>query len=133
NSVDITGSYVNNEIEIAAEKERLRRYNQLYDQSSIVQDRIQLTNQIFEQERKIKYFEDSLANKDLQVSYSTVHFSLSEKRSDYAGIAWVKMSDLVKTLIASTKSLLYLLFAVLPFAVAIFLIWLAVHFIRQKY
>ncbi|MFH1511414.1 MAG: DUF4349 domain-containing protein, partial [Candidatus Woesearchaeota archaeon] len=32
NSVDITGSYVNNEIEIAAEKERLRRYNQLYDQ-----------------------------------------------------------------------------------------------------
>lgn len=133
NSVDITGSYVNNEIEIAAEKERLRRYNQLYDQSSIVQDRMQLTNQIFEQERKIKYLEDRLENSDLQVSYSTVIFSLSEKRSDYADIAWVKISDLVKTLVASTKSLLYLLFAVLPYTVAIFLVWLVVHYLRKRH
>ena len=86
---------------------------------------------IFDQERTIKYLEDSLKNIDKQVDYSTIYVTLNEKQSEYANIVFVKFSELVKRFVGSINSLLTLIFVVVPYAVAVAILWVAVRVFRK--
>ncbi|MBN1793110.1 DUF4349 domain-containing protein [Candidatus Woesearchaeota archaeon] len=128
---DITGSYVSLETSLRTEKDRLARYNTMLSQATKIEDKITLSDRIFDEERQIAALEDAIKNAGQRVAYSTVTVSLTEERSGYAGIAVAKLSSLVKTLVASFNSLLYLIFAVLPYAVAIGLIALIVKGVKK--
>ncbi|MFH0977791.1 MAG: DUF4349 domain-containing protein [Candidatus Woesearchaeota archaeon] len=129
---DITGAYTNNEIELQVEQERLLRYKEMYKTATIVADQITINDRIFDEERTIKYLQDSLKNKDQQVDYSQVQVSLNEKQSGYANLLFVKFSDLIRTLVGSTNAVFYIIFALLPFAVVAAIIWFIVWLIRRR-
>ncbi|MBU0470595.1 MAG: DUF4349 domain-containing protein [Nanoarchaeota archaeon] len=131
NAQDITAQFENLEIELAAEKERLKRYLQMYEEAKDIDDKINLNDRIFSQERTIKYLEDSLKSTGEKVEYSTISVSLTEKQSDYVNIAIVKFSELVRRLIDSFNSLLSLIFVVLPYALAALAVWLVYRKIKK--
>ena len=132
NAEDITGSYTNSKIELDAEKQRLERFRKMYDEASLVADKIQLNDKIFDLERRIKYLEDSIKNMDKQVDYSTVYISINEKQSEYAGIVLVRFSELVRNLVSSINSLFSLVFIALPYAVAAGIIWAVARWVKGR-
>lgn len=132
NAEDITGSYTNSKIELDAEKQRLERFRKMYDEASLVADKIQLNDKIFDLERRIKYLEDSLKSMDKQVDYSTIYITINEKQSEYAGIVLVKFSELVRNLVSSVNSLFSLVFIALPYAAAVGIVWIIVRLVRRK-
>ena len=132
NKDDITEQYVNQEIELGVEKQRLLRYQQMYAEATVIVDKIDLNDRIFEQERRVKYLEDALRNADQRVDYSTINVMLMEEQSSYATIVWVKFSNLVRMLVESVNSLLTLLFVVLPYAVVIGIGLFLVRVLRKK-
>jgi hypothetical protein len=133
NAQDITGAYQNNEIELAAERERLKRYETMFASATNVQDQLTLNDRIFDEERRIKYLEDSLKNQDQQIDYSTVTINMNEKQSEYIDVVWVKFSQLIKNFVWSTNSLFQLISVLLPYAIVIFIIWGIVHLLRRRF
>ena len=131
NSDDETAQYTGLKSEIEAEKSRLSRYQEMYKESAIIADKIQLSDKIFEQERLIKMYEESLTSLNNRVTYSTIYMTINEKQSAYSNIAWVKFSDLIKALVSSINSLASLLFIILPWAIAIAIIWIIIRLIRK--
>jgi hypothetical protein len=131
-SDDITGVYTDLQTELAAEKAKLERYNNLYATTQSTQEKIDLVDRIFNQERTVKYLEDAIKNQDNRVDYSTISVQINEKQSDYVNIAFVKLSNLVRTLVSSFNSLLYILFAALPYAVLGGIVWFIVWLFRRK-
>ncbi|MBU0666119.1 MAG: DUF4349 domain-containing protein [Nanoarchaeota archaeon] len=131
NARDITGSYTNVELELEVEKERLKRYQEMYDDAKEISDKIDLNDRIFNQERTIKYLEDSLKNMDSKVDYSTISVNMQEEQSGYMNVILVKFSTLVKNLVNSINTLLKLLFVLLPWAVIIFIFWFIVKLLRR--
>jgi hypothetical protein len=129
---DITGSYTNLQIELDAEKARLVRYQTMLKEATLTADKITLGDRIFDQERTIKYYEESLANMDQRVDYSTIYLTLNEKQSDYANLVLVKLSDLVYSLVESFNTLLHLLFVLVPWALAVGIIAIVVKLFRSK-
>ena len=127
NAEDITGSYTNVKIEIESEKAKLDRYNQMYKEAALISDKLQLNDRMFEQERKIKYLEDSLSNIDTRVDYSTINVRINEKQSEYVNVVFVKFSELIKGLVSSLNTLLRFIFIIAPWAIFIF----AVRFIKN--
>ncbi|MBU0471421.1 MAG: DUF4349 domain-containing protein [Nanoarchaeota archaeon] len=132
NALDITGSYTSVELELAVERERLKRYESMFDEAKEISDKIELNDRIFNQERTIKYLEDSLTNLDRKVDYSTISFTINEKRSGYANVVFVKFADLVKSFVNSVNSLFKLIFVLFPWAVAAFLLWLISKLFKRK-
>jgi hypothetical protein len=133
NMQDITGSYTNTEIELSAETERLKRFQDLYNNADKTSDKLELTDRIFNQERRVKYLEDSLTNLDRRVDYSTVSVSLTEERSGYANLALVKFSELVTKLVGSFNSVLSLVFWVIPWAIITGIVWIGVRYFRRRH
>jgi hypothetical protein len=131
NAADITGSYVNAQLNLESEKSRLVRYKELYRDSTRIEDKLQLTDRIFNQERTIKYLEESLKNKDRQVEYSTISFTMREEESAWRNIAVVKFSQLIKDLVSSINSVLSLVFWAIPYALVAGLIWFVVRLVRK--
>src|SRR3989338_1983471 len=132
NAEDIKGSYTSSKIELDAEKQRLERFKKMYDEAALVADKIQLNDRLFDLERRIKYLEDSLKNMDKQVDYSTIYISINEKQSEYAGIVFVKFSELVRNLVSSINSLFNLIFIALPYAVAAGIIWAVARWVKRR-
>jgi len=132
NQRDITGEYVNIQIEIETEKARLARYEEMYKEAQKVSDKIELNDRIFNQERTIKYMEDSLKKMDQRVDYSTIYFTMTEKRSDYADVMLVKLSKLVENLVSSFNALVALVFVLAPWAIAGLVIFFVVRLVRKK-
>lgn len=132
NMRDITASYEKTEIELATERSRLLRYEAMYVEATEISDKLDLSDRIFNQERTIKYLEDSLNNLDKKVEYSTIYFSMSEERSSYANIVLVKFGKLVQDLVDSFNLLISLLFRILPWAVAYFLIKIIINFLKKR-
>ncbi|MFH1769985.1 MAG: DUF4349 domain-containing protein [archaeon] len=132
NANDITGQYTNIEIEIESAYDRLDMYKEMYEEAENVEQKMNLADRIFDQERTIKYLEDSLANMDKRVDYSTISVTLTEEQSGYANVVFAKFSELVRSLVNSFNNLLKLVFVVLPWAVALFLIWLISKPFRRK-
>jgi len=131
-ATDITGAIANKQVEIAAEKERLRRYEALVGSSGNLNDKITLTDRIFEQDRRIKYLEAALQGSQQQVAYSTISLKLQEKAPALYGVALVGIGELFKTLVGSLNALLYFLFGVLPWAVAAGIIYGIIMLIRKR-
>ncbi len=123
NLKDITGNYKNLEIELASEKERLNRYLEMYSEVSEINDKINLNDRIFNQERRIKYLENSLNRKDEQIEYVTIYFTMTEKKSFYSNVVFVSISNLLKDFIDSFNLLISLFFRVLP--------WVIIYFISR--
>ena len=124
NKRDITESYTSIEVELVVEKNRLQRFKEMYQEAKEINDKIQLNNYIFNQERTVKMLEDSLKYKDQKVDYTTIYFNMQEKRSEYVDIVLVKFSALVRGLVDSFNNLLYLLFVALPYAIVVLIGWL---------
>jgi len=116
NTQDITGRYTNVQLNLEVEKARLERYQALYEEAKEVSDKLEINDRIFDQERTIKYLEDSINNMDKKVEYSTIYLNMNEKRSDYANIALTKLSTLLRNMVESFNGLLNFLFVVLPWA-----------------
>ncbi|MFA5745946.1 MAG: DUF4349 domain-containing protein [archaeon] len=110
---DVTGEYTNVNIELQVEKERLERFQEMYAEAEEIKDKIELNDRIFNQERTIKYLEDSIKDVDQRIDYSTIYLTINE-RSDYLGIAFVKLSDLLRSFMSSLNSLVRLIVVVLP-------------------
>jgi len=132
NAQDITQRYTDVEVELDAEKQRLERYKKMLDEADRVEDKIELSDRIFNQERTIKYLEQSLERQDQRIEYTTISVTITEKQSEYVDVAFAKISDLVKALVNSINSVLYLLFVVLPYAVVIGVIYWVYRKIKKK-
>jgi len=124
NKDDITEQFVSVEAQLAAEKGRLERYQEMLKEATTVEDKIQLSDRIFEQERTIKYLEEQLKNANNQVTYSTIYVNLNEKRSEYVDAVLVKFSELVTGFITSVNELLKLIVGLIPYAIVAVLAWL---------
>ena len=124
NSDDITEQKLDLQTSLEAERERLARYKQLLETAQTTQEKIELTDKIFEEERTIKYYEEALENVNNQVSYSTVYLTITEKRSDFANAAFIKFSQIVTSFVDSINSLINLIFVLIPWAIALLIIWL---------
>ncbi len=129
---DITGKYTNLQTELEAERARLQRYNQMLAEAELIADKIELNDRIFDQERTIKYLEDSLKNQDQRVEYATIQVQMTEKQSEFSSLAFVSFGQLITNLVSSSSNLLELLFSVLPWAVVIALIWIGVRWVRRR-
>lgn len=123
NMVDVTGRYEDLSVQIETEKARLARYLEMYAEAKDVNDKIELNDRIFNQERTIKYLENSLENIDNRIDYSTISFSMGEERSEWTNIVFVKMSSLVRGFVESLNSLLKFVFGVVPWAIAAWVVW----------
>jgi len=132
NEQDITGSYTNMQIELEAEKARLDRYQNMYDEATLVADKITLSDKIFNQERTIKYYEDSIKNIDHRVEYSTITLNMNEKRSNYANVAFVKFSELVRKLVDNFSNVFKFVFVIFPWALLALIIWGIVKLFKRK-
>ncbi|MGV8086736.1 MAG: DUF4349 domain-containing protein [Candidatus Woesearchaeota archaeon] len=122
-ATDITGAISDINVEIASEKERLKRYEQLVSTTASLNDKILLTDRIFEQDRRIKYLEDRLQNSKQDVAYSTITLRLQEQPPALYGVALVGIGKLFKTMVGSLNALLYFVSAVLPWILAIGIIF----------
>ena len=129
NEADITGSNTNLKIQLDAEKERLLRFKAMLDEANNINDKIQLTNLIFDQERTVKYLEDSLSNINQDVQYSTIQMTITEKQSEYKDILFIKTSEIVKSFVNSLNNLIRIIFVLIPWIAIIGLI----YFIFKRY
>jgi len=132
NAQDVTGRYTDLNVELEAEQQRLARYESMYSQATEVNDKLELSDRIFNQERRIKYLKNSIENIDKKVEYSTVRVSINEKRSDYFDIQFVKFSQLIRDIVGSFNSLLHLIFLVIPYAIAVLVIWVGYKFVKNR-
>ncbi|MEA2037830.1 MAG: DUF4349 domain-containing protein [Nanoarchaeota archaeon] len=132
NANDITGAYTDLNADLIAEKERLARYERMYSEAKEVGDKIELNDRIFNQQRSINYLEDRIENMDNRVSYSTVYFTLNEKRSEYVNVVFVKISELVKAFVGSINFVLKTIFILTPWAWAIGILVLIAKLFRKK-
>jgi len=132
NQDDVTRRYTNLEIEIAAEEERLNRYESMYAEAEEINDKITLNDRIFDQERRVNYLNDALMNIDQNVEYSTINVELNEKRSDYANVAFVKFSELINSVVESANTLINLVVILLPWALALLIIKFIVGRFRRN-
>lgn len=128
---DVTGDYTNVKIELQVEKERLERYQEMYADAEDIKDKIELNDRIFNQERTIKYLEDSVKDVDQRIDYSTIYLTINE-RSDYLGIAFVKLSDLARSFMGSLNSLVRLIVLILPWAIIAGFIYYAISKLTKK-
>ena len=124
NSDDITEQFVSLEAELQAEKERLARYKQMLAEATVISDKIELSDRIFNQERTIKYLEEQLKNTGNRVEYSTIYVTITEKQSEYVDAVLVKFSELVTKFISSVNALLKLIVGLIPYTIAVVLVWL---------
>jgi hypothetical protein len=125
NVLDITGGHTNLQIELDTEKARLKRFNVMLNEAKEISDKIELNDRTFNQERRVKFLEDSLENVDQRVQYSTLHLSITEKQSEYANIVFVKFSEITRTFVNNLNSLIKLFFSLIPWVIAITIIYYA--------
>jgi hypothetical protein len=129
---DITGTHTDLSYELSTEKQRLEKYTELYNSENIgYSEKIDLIDKMTYQERTVKYLEDRLSRLDEQIAYSTININLVGT-SDYVNISFFKFSELVKTIVNSINSLFFILFAVLPYAIAVYLIILLIRLKKKK-
>lgn len=129
---DITDGYTKVEIELASQKEQLIRYEALYNQATSVEDKLALSDRIYNQERTIKYYEDLFADLDATVEYSSVSVQLNEKHSDYAGIKFVSFGELVNNIVQGINNLLTLIFFLLPYGILGWLIYYGYRWLKRS-
>jgi hypothetical protein len=131
NSRDVTGQYTNNKINLDIEMGRLVRYKQLYEDAENIEDKINLNDRIFNQERTVKYLKDALENTDERIEYSTIQFNMVEKQSEYMDVVFVNFSSLIKDFVNSVNLLFSIVFKIIPWIIVIFIIKLFWKFFKK--
>lgn len=126
NSNDITGQYVNNEKQLEIEKEKLARYKAKLNETKDVSEWIDLSDRIASEEYMVKYYQDLLTKQDLQVQYSTVYVTITEKQATFSNIVFVTFENLIKNLVDSFNTVVSLIFTLIPWAI-VFWIGLLVY------
>ncbi len=132
NADDITASYLDLKTQIENEKKRLDRYNEMYAEAETITEKLEVSDRILNQENTIDYMQKMADNLENQVDYSTVYLSISEKRSGYAGISFVGISDLAAAIVGSTALLLLFGMGILPWVIAIAVIVFIIRRLRRK-
>ncbi|MEK6899773.1 MAG: DUF4349 domain-containing protein [Nanoarchaeota archaeon] len=132
NKEDITEQFVDVSVELQAEKERLKRYQQMFSEATSVSDKIELNDRIFNQERTIKYLEEQLSNLNTRVDYSTIYVTITEKQSEYINAVFVKFSELVTGFVNSLNGLLKMLVGLVPYAIVAVLAWLGWKKLKKR-
>lgn len=130
---DITDGYTKLTIELGAEKDRLSRYEALYRESRDVEDKLALSDRIYNQERIIKYYEDRLNGFDEKVEYSNIQLQLNEKHSNYTGIKFVNFGTLINNLVSGINNLLVALFFLVPYGLLVLLGYYGFIWWKRKY
>lgn len=120
---DITERHEDLSIQLETERQRLQRYQELYESADSAGEKLEITDRIFEQERRVRYLEEALTNVEERVSYSTIRMPVREE-SPYAGVSLVTFSDLAKELVRSLNNLLQWLVLLLPWTIAAWIVWL---------
>lgn len=123
NMDDITERYTDLELELEVEGERLERYQSMYKEAALVEDKIELNDRIFNQERRIKYLTEALEGMGQRVDYSTISLTLTEEQSYFSGLSELK--ELVRSMIGSLNSLVNFIFVLVPWVLAALVLWLA--------
>jgi len=121
NVEDIIGDYIDLSYRIEFEKNRLEKYEGLFDEADSIGEKLSLTDRIFQQERTIKYLEDALDRKDLKIEYVSVNINLNEKSSGFVGVSIVTFSRIVKSFVDSFNQLVLLVVWIIPWVLLIFL------------
>lgn len=129
---DITEQYTDLEVELKVEKERLARYKALYAEINNTEDKIDMIDRLFNQERTIGYIEKSLKEAGKTLDYYTAYFYLSEKEPNFFDVEFVGASKLAANILNSTSSLLELASSLLPFLIVGFGIWGIRHHFKSK-
>ncbi|MFC1686085.1 DUF4349 domain-containing protein [Nanoarchaeota archaeon] len=119
---DITEQYEDLEVELESEKARLVRYNEMYAKADEVEFQIDLIDRIFNQERIIKYLEEAIKNLDKKVDYSTVNLRINEEQPDFGEVKFFGIVNLFESFLASLLALVGVIFWVLPWVIAFWLI-----------
>lgn len=132
NARDVTGQYLNTEEQLLTEKARLLRYEKLYQERGDLEDKLRLEDAIFNQERRIKSLERSLESMDQRIEYSSISFTITELESGWERIGFIRLSDLAKNFVNSLKGLLVFLAYVLPWIIALLIIWVIVRLFKRK-
>ncbi len=132
NARDITARYTDTQTELKLAKEKLARFETMYAEAEEMKDKIDLNDRIFNQERTIKYLEDLLDNINKKIDYSTIYFTMTEKKSEYIDVVFVKFSELIRNLVASFNSLIKWIFVLLPWAVALLIIRFVWKKVKKK-
>jgi hypothetical protein len=132
NADDVTGSYTNLEIELELERERLTRYQALYSEAKDVNDKLNLNDRIFYQERTIKYYEERLANLDAKIDYSTIYVTITEERSKFFEASFVKLSSLARAFVSSINSILVIVITLIPYLVVLGLLYAIIRWVRKR-
>lgn len=129
---DITGSYLSTQKELELEKQRLGRYQTILAEAQTATEKLEISDRIFNQERTIKYVEDSLKNLDQQVTYGTVYLTIREEPSAWGNLALVTLTELVQAFISSINTLLKLIITLIPYVLAAGLLWWIVRKVRKR-
>jgi len=122
NTRDITERSQNLQIEVKTEKARLERYNSLFEEAEFMEDKIDLTNLIFNQESRIEYLEESLVELSRKVEYSTISLRITEKQSDFSDFVFVSFSELLIGFLGSFNTLISFVFLITPWVVALLIV-----------
>ncbi len=129
---DITSSYLSTQKELELEKQRLGRYQTILAEAQTATEKLEISDRIFNQERTIKYLEDSLKNLDQQVSYGTIYLTIREEPSAWGNLALVTLTELVQAFISSINTLLKLIITILPYALVAGVVWWIVRKVRKR-
>jgi len=132
NAQDVTGRVTDLQSDLDAERARLARYQQLFSQATTINEKLQLDDRIFNQERRITFLEESLQNINQRVTFSTISVTLTEEQSEFVNIVFVKFSQLVQKLVNSINSVLLLILAAIPYAIAIGIIVIIVKWFKRR-
>jgi len=122
-TTDITGQYEDLHVELTAEQNRLASYKQMLSEATNTADKLTLTDRIFDQERRVAYLDQALSNKDLQLEYSTISMTITEKQPEFYNLSFPSFLELIRGTLESTKALVSLFFVLIPWIVAGFVIW----------
>ncbi len=123
NKEDITEQKSDVQNQLTAERTRLANYQKILSEATTAEEKLQVTDRIFNQERIIKYLEDALKSTTEKVSYSTVYLTLNEKKSDFASTALITLSSIIGSFISSVNALIKFFVIVLPWTVIIYIVY----------
>ncbi len=117
NAQDVTGESIDLKTDLATEQSRLDRYRQMLREAGNIDDKLALSDRIFEQERRVAYLQERIKNVSDREDYASVMVSLNEEPSAYQNIAIVEFSTLWRNLVTSLNGLLEFVFLVIPWAI----------------
>ncbi|MBI4016078.1 MAG: DUF4349 domain-containing protein [Candidatus Aenigmarchaeota archaeon] len=121
-SEDVTGRHTDLNVELENENKRLERYHAMYKEATDMEDKIDLSDRIFDFENRIKYLQESTAKLEKQVTYSTINVQIREKTSEYVDIEFVKLPEITSAFVGSLNLFLIIAVAVIPWLLAYWLV-----------